>query len=786
LKTEKLEGVVGSILYNERTVESRGIMTVEGKSIPIQGVIPPELTGMKLSVNGAYKIENGEKVFKVSEIKPDNDWNTWYKGILPEFPPRELKKLALHGKKAWEYLAQDRECPEGLDISPDVLQEAKKKIHWSVGVYQLVNQLLDKGFTKRSAAAVVREEERVRVSEFDRNVYSLALIPEIPFTEMEWAAKREGYKANDSRRLAGAVVSVYLNTLRQGHTGLRRDLPFSEKNPGQLKAGGVNLRGEVSRLLLHSEAYSEQSLPFEVLETTKGKVVRRIKDDLFEQAIASAVEHYKTEDGRKLWLSNPDVFAFAPLYWKEIQLAQSVVRLRGQDAKKRMIEMNHARAVEFLNERYSYLDNSQKEAILAMIEDPFVIWTGGPGTGKTSAIIAAVDLLFSQGISSIALCATTGMAALNMHNAIIESSNSEMQAFIEEEPPQTGHALLKLHVGSEQSPYKYSDHPLDTEVLFCDEFSMADTIYASTLLWALASGTRVVLIGDPLQIPSVGPGSVLYDLTYGLEKKEITNAPRWHKFKVRHRNNSYIAQLSDTIWFDYEERKQAFYKVLKKGIEAGEIEHYSLPNGERGLEKIREIVQQYSDVILDYQKLRILSPRYEGEVGTNAINHLIQDLLHRGQQSVWGFRLGDRVLQITPDRKNGIRNGELGEVVDLQTGIKGVPPKVVVAFSMLGGNERIIEHVGMEIGKYWSLGFCQTVHKSQGGQADTVLCVLDTKGWYQPLLYTAFTRAKQHLILIEIEDGIDKALSAKYIRRRSQLVKRYQSASQPKKKAFRK
>lgn len=777
MKKEKLEGEIGQIWFNERNFESRGTLNVDGKMIPIQGIIPPELTGMKLSVSGVYQVVNGEKVFKVSEINPNKDWAAWYKGILPELPPRVLKNLARYGQKGWNYLSRGKECPKGLEIPEEVKQEAYNKIQCSVGVYQMVNQLVNQGFSKQSAVALIRKDERVSASEFERNIFSLALIPEIPFPEIEQVAKQAGYKANDSRRLAGAVVAVYLNTLKSGHTGLQKDLPFSEEKPGFLRDGGVNLREEVSRLLLQSECYPEQSLPYEVLETTKGRIVRRIKDDLFEQALISAVEQFRTPDGRKLWLSNLNVFAFAPLYWKEIQLAQSAVRLRNQDAMKRKISMSREQAESFLAREYEYLDDCQRKAILATIDDLLSFWTGGPGTGKTASVIAVVDLFLSQGISSIALCATTGMAALNLQNAFSESGRPELKTFIEEHPPQTVHALLKLRANSEQCPYKYTDHPLGVDVLICDEFSMADTILASTLLWALASGTRVILIGDPLQIPSVGPGAVLYELTFGLERKNVAQRPGWYTFKVRHRNNSYISQIAETIWVkDREERKRNFENVLKLGGKAGEIERYSLPNSEQGLAKIMELAKIHLDDIQDYQKYRILSPRYEGEVGTNAINQKIQDLLHPHQETVWGFRLGDRVLQITPDRKNGIRNGELGEVIELYAGKRGFPPKVVVAFPSFAGNDRIIEHVGMEIGKYWSLGFCQTVHKSQGGQADTVFCVFDTKGWYQPLVYTAISRAKHHLILVEIQDGLDRALSARYVRRRSQLVRRYQSA----------
>lgn len=132
-----------------------------------------------------------------------------------------------------------------------------------------------------------------------------------------------------------------------------------------------------------------------------------------------------------------------------------------------------------------YLDDCQRTAVLAALDDTLSFWTGGPGTGKTASVIAVVDMFLNQGISSIALCATTGMAALNLQNAFVDGGRPKLKKFIEEHPPQTVHALLK------PSPYKYTYHPLEVNVLICDEFSMADTFLASTLLWALASGTRV-------------------------------------------------------------------------------------------------------------------------------------------------------------------------------------------------------------------------------------------------------------------------------------------------------
>lgn len=773
MDSQVLEGTLNTVFFNEKSLQAVGSIYADGKRVPVRGNLASEFSGLNVTLTGHYENINKETIFVVKDVAPSKDWDLWYDSILPGLNKRYIKVLARERDEGWGFLTGNSGMPESLSQIPgDEMAEIQRTTQKSLGFTHKVSELSAMGLSQKSAIAVLREETGITLSDIRKNIYVLAKVPDVPFIEIDNAAKKEGYRANDPRRLAGAAAYVLFSYMREGHTTLIKDIPFDEKNPHLLKYNARNLREDMSRLLLNNTGFTGNPIEFETLKTVKGKTVKRVLNDVFQAALDHAGDIYRTPEGKKLFAipEKGNTFNYAPLFWKEIQLAQSLDRLRNERAKSLMPKLSRAKAIQFLDAHFPSLDPNQREAVLAVIDDPLVIWTGGPGVGKTASVVALVAMLLYLGLDEIALCATTGNAALKMESNLLAYNDGSLQAFVETYRPSTIHHLLRLRAGEEQSIYRHKDHPLERQVVIADEFSMSDTMLSSTLLWALREGTRVILIGDARQLESVGPGAVLYDVTYGMEKSERlaeTEKPKWCKFTIKHRNTTTISDLSDSIWLNTsEERLAKFNELLEKGKASGEIEVYSFKTGDEAKNKVLEIAK-ISDLIL--------TPRYDGILGIDALNYMAQDDLNPGQgkETIWGFRVKDKVVQMLPDKRNDIRNGEAGVVTEVTKGYRGELPKVKVEFPSIHGEKRIIEHERFEIGMNWSLGYVRSIHRAQGGEAKSVLCVIVMKGWDQSLLYTAISRAREKLFIVELEGGLEKAVLQEHTKRRCALISRY-------------
>lgn len=386
----------------------------------------------------------------------------------------------------------------------------------------------------------------------------------------------------------------------------------------------------------------------------------------------------------------------------------------------------------------------QRQAIRNAFTNGVFILTGGPGTGKTTTLNAIIEL-FEQRNASIQLAAPTGRAAKRM----TELTGREAK---------TIHRLLEVEWTSEnkQSFSRNEKNPLGCDVLIVDEASMLDSILFENLLHALKIGTRIILVGDTDQLPSVSAGNVLNDILssgvysfialkkvfrQAMESKIISNAHaiingeasdlsnKNKDFFMMHRNSP--ADVCDTVLELCESRLPDAY----------------------GFNPLTDI--------------QILCPSRKAQTGTVNINNLLQATLNpkkdgQPQLAYKGvyFRTGDKVMQIKNnydlqwERDNGeigfgIFNGDIGYIslIDIKGGI------VKVRF-----DDRTATYYIDNIGEL-ELAYAVTVHKSQGSEFDCVILPLfDTPSQllYRNLLYTAVTRAKKLLIVVGLEDIYNK------------------------------
>ncbi len=407
-------------------------------------------------------------------------------------------------------------------------------------------------------------------------------------------------------------------------------------------------------------------------------------------------------------------------------------------------------------ERYigdTALSEEQERAVLAALSAQVVIITGGPGTGKTTIIKAIISIFEQSGVTTV-LCAPTGRAAKR-----IEQSTGREASTI--------HRLLEYGVpmddgfADEARFIRNEDNPLEAEAVIVDEASMVDIFLMRSLLRALSDGTRLIIVGDADQLPSVGPGNVLRDtirsgvfavsqLTKFYRQKEggsiVENAHR-----VNRGENPEFYVTGDFVFIP-ENRPENVIERLKKLLSA-------------------ELPGEY-DVL---EQVQILCPVKKGLLGVHNINMELRELLNprlaaRAEVQVGDtlFRTGDKVMQTKNNyglewyytdetryynKGLGVFNGDMGRILGIDNDLK----EATVRFD--GNRDAVYTFGELEQLEH---AYAVTVHKSQGSEFPVVIMPLMAGGGRflsRNLLYTALTRAMEKVIFIGQRSTVEYMVS---------------------------
>ena len=395
----------------------------------------------------------------------------------------------------------------------------------------------------------------------------------------------------------------------------------------------------------------------------------------------------------------------------------------------------------------------QQKAIRSAVEEGVLIVTGGPGTGKTTIIRCIISLLAPRG--TVMLCAPTGRAAKRM------SESTGMEA-------KTIHRLLEF--GGEDGIFqKNQDDPLECDTMICDEMSMVDALLMRSLLRAVAPGTRLILVGDRDQLPSVGAGNVLGDILRSdtVPSVRLTEIFRQDENSMivlnAHRiNRGEMPELNGKKTDFFFERKTDFPSAAQA---VTELVKTRLPKymGWRPEDAARQI--------------QVLSPTKKGDCGVWSLNTMLQSALNPpapGKPELecgdTVFRLGDKVMQTENDYQmpwtqhgksgEGVFNGDVGYVV-------AVDPSEN-ALTVLFDDDRKATYEGSDK-EALELAYCLSVHKSQGSEFPAV--VMPVMGGPPMLLtrnlfYTALTRARSLVVLVGRQEAIAEMVNNNHVARR--------------------
>ena len=709
----ELSGQLTEIIYqNEVNSYLIGILENEEDTITIVGYMPFLVEGDYIKVIGnfvthkeygkQFKVETFEKVMPKTLDSLERYLSN---GTIKGIGPATAKKIvATFGEDTINVFKFE---PEKLTQIKGITKEKAIEMaqcfveNWEL--WQIVGFLDNFGISPANAKTIYKKLGPQTIDEIESNPYILIdLVKGVDFAKLDKYALENGFEINNYKRIKCGIKYSLVKITYNGHCCTLE----------------ANLIKYVKELLKVEEDDIEHCL-----------IDLNVKEEIVIE---------KREDEN--WVYSKEIYdAEANIASKLILLdsAQNIKRIAGFDSELEKIEK-----AGNIN-----LSAKQKEAIQSINSNNVVIITGGPGTGKTTIIKNVIDIYKSHG-KKVVLCAPTGRAAKRM---------TEMTG----EEAKTLHRLLeigKIEKDNEFTIMNYEVAPIDADVIIVDEASMVDIYLMNYLLNGIYQGTKLILVGDTDQLPSVGPGSVL---------KDIINSER-----------------IKTIFLDEIFRQAAQSKIIVNSHRVNDGEYFLDKEEQEGLkDDFFYIKEKSQDIMLDqiislckgrlknfgdydfFENIQILSPTKKGLLGTKELNKRLQEELNpssdeKNEKKVGEviFREGDRVMQVknnydiywekgntlslTYESGTGIFNGELGKIVKIDFLNKQIKilfddeKEAWYAFSDMDQ----IEHA-----------YAITVHKAQGSEFDVVIMVVTQSSAMlltRNLLYTGLTRAKKLLILI--------------------------------------
>lgn len=393
------------------------------------------------------------------------------------------------------------------------------------------------------------------------------------------------------------------------------------------------------------------------------------------------------------------------------------------------------------------LDELQKNAVIAAAQRGFFVLTGGPGTGKTTTITTMIRLFENEGYN-IFLAAPTGRAAKRMSEATGYEARTihrmlEVAGNISDDDDNTSFARFERN----------EDNPLECDVIIIDEMSMVDVSLMYALLKAISPGTRLILVGDEHQLPSVGPGNVLKDI---LASQKFTSVTLEKIFRQAQESdivmNAHKIHQGEHVVLDNKSKDFFFLKRNDADTIISVI-----------LTLVRDKMPKYVDAGIS--EIQVLTPTRKGLIGVERLNGILQNFLNppSPKKKEWSgdtriFREGDKVMQIRNDyqleweitgnyniaieKGVGVFNGDVGIIKDINDWAKTITVeyeegrKVVYPFASLDELE---------------LAYAITIHKSQGSEYPAVVMPI-MEGpkmlMNRNILYTAITRAKKCVTMV--------------------------------------
>lgn len=613
------------------------------------------------------------------------------------------------GKDCIKKIVEDRSVLDSIDIN----DKLKTVLYDNLVINdqnerQLIN-LLNIGISMRIAIRIIKILGVKAFEVVNSNPYQLIdLVDGIGFVRADSIAQNMGIAKDSSLRLKALIIFVLENHIySSGNTYIH-----------------------LNQLYIDSRKISNTEFEILNIDNYRDLITELINDKKI------IVDEYNNAYDVKIYMDEYDIAKKVYQFLKNTE----------KDYDFNLIEEAIKRAMELNKIDYS---PKQIEAITKSLKEPITVITGGPGTGKSTIIKGIIDSycnLFKNSElikEKIILCAPTGRASKRLMEV-------------------TGHKSQTIHklLGYDGGKFSVSgDDPLDAKLIIIDEFSMVDVSLAAILFKSLQPTTKVVIVGDSDQLPSVGPGNVLKDL---IEGKEITTV----KLQKIHRqaSDSSIITLAHNI-------NQG---ILPSDITSNlhDRTFISCVDTEVALKiefSIEQAITSGFDLIKDIQ---VLIPTYKGEIGIDAINFHLQDRFNPSDDEITylgrRFRVNDKVIQLNNRSDKQVMNGDIGYILTIEKEkdkLKGIC--VMFDIGSVSYDKDELEDL--------NLAYAISIHKSQGSEFPVVIMPLSFKYYImlkRKLIYTAITRSKKSLVLIGNYEAIRRGIVELEVERNTKLKDR--------------
>ena len=711
---ETIEGYVDHIIFQNRdNGYTVACLVSEGEEITCVGTFRFLNEGETIRAKGVYtRHPSYGKQFSVSSyesvIPQDSLAMERYlgsgaiKGIGAALAARIVRKF---GDDTLRIIEEEPErLAEVKGISERKAREIAEQVEEKADLRRAMMFLQQYGITQNLGMKIYRQYGQEMYGILKENPYKMAEdIPGVGFKIADEIAARIGIHTDSDYRIRSGILYILLQASGEGHVYLPKEV----------------LLGRAKELLGVEQEYMEKHLTD--LSIDRKIVIREI-----------------CREGKPAELA-----VYASSYYQiELHVAQMLHTLNLQDTVQEDIldekiqRIQRAARIE--------LDEKQQEAVREAVKNGLLVVTGGPGTGKTTTINAIIRY-FEMEELDICLAAPTGRAAKRM----TEATGYEAK---------TIHRLLELSGGPEQAQESIrfeinAQNPLEADVIIIDEMSMVDIFLMHALLSAIVSGTRLILVGDVNQLPSVGPGSVLKDIISSgqfpvVELVKIFRQASQSDIVVNaHKINQGIPVILDNKSRDF---------FFLKRYDANVIISIVITLIQKKLPKYVE-ASPY--------EIQVLTPMKKGLLGVERLNVILQQYLNppeaekKEKEHGQGlFREGDKVMQIKnnyqleweirgnygiPVEKGvGVFNGDTGIIREINL----FAETVTVEFE----EKRFVEYSFKQLEEL-ELAYAITIHKAQGSEYPAVVIPL-LQGpkmlMNRNLLYTAVTRARKCVTLV--------------------------------------
>lgn len=672
----EIKGRIRDIIYRNE-INSYTIATFETdeEETTVVGYLPFIEKGDNLKITGNFvehpeygrqlKIETFEKLMPEDLDSIENYLaNGKFKGIGPATAKRMVNTFGKDVINIIKFEPEKLSCIKG--ITEEKAIEISQSFNENWEVWQIVSYLEKFGIGPQSAEGIYKKLGPNTITTIEENPYILIdLTVRVNFAQIDQIAIKMGMDLENDKRIRSGIKYALKLSTNNGHCAVLYE----------------NLIQFVKDLLNVSESMIENNIIF---LKTKNEIVLEDR-----------------ENQEWVYLYN--------YYMAEKNVAESLIAL---DNYLNVKEISNFEKKLKKIEKHSDLELSEKQrkAVIAVQEHNVCVITGGPGTGKTTIIKTIIEM-YKQEEKKVVLCAPTGRAAKRMSEATGEEAK-------------TLHRLLEIGKTSSDELQNIDPNvevaPLDADVIIVDEVSMVDIFLMNYLLQAIYKGTKLVLVGDSNQLPSVGPGNVLKDIIQSERLTTITlnkifrQAAKSKIILNSHKVNEGISIFSKDEQNENEELLEDFFFINET-------------NKLKVLENIISLctgrLEKYGNYTFA-QNIQVISPTKKGELGTKELNKSLQQAINPESEeknerkyidSV--FREGDRIMQIknnydiywekrepTLEMGKGVFNGEYGTILNIDE----VEKKVKIKFD----DDKLVWYNFDELEQI-EHSYCITVHKAQ-------------------------------------------------------------------------